>query len=441
MEHQAPPSLPRFRSLRQGLRNHGLVGFGGLPALLAVALVAVLTTGLCTPPALADPSGDGDGEKRWSFEWSNGFKLTSPDGETSFKFGGRIQNDWAFYDADPGLEAAVGPLEDGTEFRRARLFFEGTLWKTVEFKAQYDFAGGDAELKDVYLGLVNLPGIGGFRVGHVKEPFSIEEQTSSKYILLMERATAIEAFSPGRNNGFLIGRGATGEDARITWRLGVFKDVDDFGDRLSEEWNLTGRLTALPIYEDGGEHLLHLGLAASVRSPLDDAVRFRSRPESHLAPRFVDTGSFAADGVTLLGAEVLAIHGPLTVQGEWIRTDVDALAPPDPTFDGAYLTVGWILGEGYHHPYKNADAQLDRLKVRDGDRLRQGGWGVWELVARYSTLDLTDGGVDGGELDDWTLGVNGYLFSNVRTSLNYVRADLDGVGTADVLQVRFQIDF
>ena len=422
MKRHLPGSLP-----------HGL--------LPAAALTALLATGPCAPPALADPPGETDDEKRWSFEWNNDFRLTSPDGEVSLRFGGRLQNDWAVYDADESLEALVGELEDGTEFRRARLYFRGTLWDTVEFKAQYDFAGGDPEFKDVYLGLVHLPGIGGFRVGHTREPFSLEENTSSNQILLMERTTAIEAFSPGRNSGFLIGQGATGDEGRITWRLGAFKDVDDFGDRLSDEWNFTARLTGLPVYRDGGRRLIHLGVAASDRSPLDDTVRFRSRPESHLAPRFVDTGAFAADGVTLLGLEALAIRGPLTVQGEWIRTDVDALGRPDPSFDGAYLTIGWIFDPDYHHPYKNADAKLDRVKVKDGDRFRQGGWGVWEVVARYSTLDLTDGTVAGGELEDWTLGLNGYLFSNVRTSFNYVHADLDGVGEADALQMRFQVTF
>jgi phosphate-selective porin OprO/OprP len=411
------------------------------PGLLRTALLAVLAAGLVGPPVFAEPPADSPEEDGWTFEWSNGFKLTSPDGETSLKLGGRIQSDWAFFDAEPRLEASVGPLVDGTEFRRARLFVEGTLWDTVEFKAQYDFAGGTAEFKDVYLGLVNLPAIGGFRVGHTKEPFSFEELTSSKYILFMERATPVEAFAPSRNDGFLIGQGATGEDARVTWRLGAFKDVDDFGDRLSEEWNFTGRLTGLPLYRDGGRRLIHLGLAASLRSPLDGRIRFNSRPESHLAPRFVDTGDIAADGATLLGVEALAIRGPLTFQGEWIGTEVDALAGPDPTFDGYYVALGWILAHGYHHPYSTEGAHLDRLKVEDGDRFRRGGWGVWELVGRYSSLDLTDAAVAGGELDDWTLGLNGYLFSNVRTTFNYVHADFTGVGTSDALQMRFQIDF
>lgn len=378
-------------------------------------------------------------DSRWMFTWDNSFKLTRADGQVALKWGGRIQNDWAFYDGDEAVEARVGELEDGTEFRRARLYVSGELWELVEFKAQYDFTGGSTKFNDAYLGLIDLPAIGGVRVGHFKEPFSLEQQTSSKYIHFMERATVIEAFSPARNNGFMIGQGATGKDPRVTWRLGAFKDVDDFGDGLSDEWIFSGRVTGLAV--DRGDSLIHLGLSASLRSPLDDQVRFRSRPESHLAPRFVDTGTFAADEVTLLDLELAWIAGPFSAQTEWIRTDVDALAAPDPTFDGYYVTVGWILDRDYSRPYNRSEGKLNRLKVASGDRFRRGGSGVWELAARYSTLDLDDGSIRGGQLDNWTLGVNWYLLSNVRTTFNYVRADLDGVGTTDALQLRFQVDF
>lgn len=409
-----------------------------LRSALSIALLTLLGTGPLLAGNRDDNGSDAGAEEqaRWELEWKNSFRLTRPGGDLELRFGGRIQNDWAFYDADERLEAALGALEDGTEFRRARLFIQGELWHTVEFKAQYDFAGGDAEFKDVYLGLIDLPGVGGVRVGHYKEPFSLEEQTSSKYLLFMERSTAVEAFSPSRNNGFMLGHGAGGE--RLTWHLGAFKDVDDFGDRLSDEWNLTARVTGLPRYGDAGRRLVHLGLAVSERSPNGDRVRFRSRPESHLAPRFVDTGVHAADGVTLVDLEAAVVHGPLVVQSEWIQAEIDALGGADPSFDGYYLALGWVL-TGEHHPYSKSSGAFGRLSPSKS--FRRGGTGAWELAVRYSALDLTDGAVQGGELTDWTLGLNWYLFSNVRSTFNYVHADLEGVGGADALQMRFQIDF
>jgi phosphate-selective porin OprO/OprP len=370
----------------------------------------------------------------WDFKWSNGFKLASPDGRTSFKFGGRIMNDYAFYSADDELEAAVGPLEEGAEFRRARLFFSGELYDRVEFKAQYDFAGGDPELKDVYLGLVNLPVIGGVRVGHYKEPFSLEEITSSKYITFMERALPVEAFSPSRNTGVMLHRG----EERYTWAAGLFRDADDFGDAADRsEVNLTGRVTGLPWYAGDGSRLLHLGLSVSDREPTGDAVRFRSRPESHLSPRLVDTSGFGADGVTLVDLEGALVVGPFSAQGEYIQASVDSLVGPDPDFDSFYVYGSWFL-TGEHRPYKNSAGAFDRLKPR---RVLGEGPGAWEIAVRYSTLDLTDSGIEGGELDDVTFGLNWYPYANVRWMLNYVMADLDGTGEGDAIQMRFQIDF
>jgi phosphate-selective porin OprO/OprP len=71
----------------------------------------------------------------------------------------------------------------------------------------------------------------------------------------------------------------------------------------------------------------------------------------------------------------------------------------------------------------------------------KGGLGAWEVGVRYSQVDLNDSIVSGGELDDITIGLNWHLNPNVRVMLNYVRADLDDVGDADIFQTRFQVDF
>ena len=60
--------------------------------------------------------------------------------------------------------------------------------------------------------------------------------------------------------------------------------------------------------------------------------------------------------------------------------------------------------------------------------VQQGGWGAWEAALRYSTLDLTDGPIDGGQLEIYTLGLNWWLTSYSVFSLNYRNITLDRFG-------------
>lgn len=54
----------------------------------------------------------------------------------------------------------------------------------------------------------------------------------------------------------------------------------------------------------------------------------------------------------------------------------------------------------------------------------QAGRGAWELVARYSTLDLVDAGFQGGEQDVVTIGLNYYYSANIRFMVNYLAVDV-----------------
>jgi phosphate-selective porin OprO/OprP len=72
------------------------------------------------------------------------------------------------------------------------------------------------------------------------------------------------------------------------------------------------------------------------------------------------------------------------------------------------------------------------------------GYGAVELLARYSRLELEDGGIDGGRQHDTTLGVNWYLTSHFKLQANYVRADASRRGvhtTPEAVEFRAQVQF
>ena len=409
-----------------------------------------------TIAAVSAAAGSEPGPDDWEFKWNNGFKLERNDGAFKLKFGGRLQSDWAFVDPSEQLESAIGGEGHGTEFRRARLFFSGSVYERLIFKAQYDFANtgdGEVSLKDAYIGLKDLGPINSVLVGHMKEPFSLEELTSSKYTTFMERALP-NAFSPSRNTGFAID--GTAADKRILWQAGAFMDSNDSGFSFDHDgmWNLTGRLVGVPLYEGDGEKVVHLGFAYShqFRGGSDFMLRYRQRPESHLSPYFANTGStIPTNDIDLINPEVAIVWGPVSFQAEYMRAFVEGdSGTRNTTFWGTYAQLSYFL-TGEHRNYELGSGAFDRVRPTVNFNPAKGDWGGFEVAARYSYLDLSDELVRGGRMWDVTAGINWLLFANTRVSLNYVHSELDDLlittdpndvdGSADIVQARFQVDF
>jgi phosphate-selective porin OprO/OprP len=377
--------------------------------------------------------------------WKNGFKFETADKQFTAQFGGRIHFDAGGIDTDDDFEAGIGgDEEDAAEFRRARIYMSGTLHEIIEYKWQYDFAGGvNNRFKDVYMGLKDTP-VGGVRVGQFKEPFSLEELTSSNHRTFMESGT-LNALVPQRNIGIMVHDHNQSET--FTWAAGLFKDDgSDTGAHTGDgETNATARVTFLPVYENEGEDLVHLGAAYSLRASDEGMIDYASAGPSGLTQNDVlDTGSIAADSADLFGLEAAWVRGPLSLQGEFVRSSVDADSGSDPDLDGWYVFASWFL-TGEHRAYKTASGAFDRVAV-ERPYGKNGGWGAWELAARYGMLDLSDASVDGGELTDTTLGLNWYLNPFARIMFNWVHEELEPSGggpdgEADIYMVRFAFEF
>lgn len=381
--------------------------------------------------------------------WKDGIRMDSRDGTVKLKFGGRLQYDMAWM-GDGDAERRIGELADGFETRRARLSVSGDLGKNVGFKWEYDFSTGNAVAQDVYLELKQLPVVGTFRVGHFEEPLSLDKLTSSRFITFLERALP-NTLVPSKNGGAMIYNTALEE--RVTWAAGVFRDTnvdDDAQGQMDGQYAFTTRVTGLPWYEDGGKRLLHLGTSFSGRHT-DGVVRYRARPEAHLAPTFVDTGNYFTRDICLYGTEGALVLGPFHAEAEYIAANMAAdnnVArvgnQPDPDYHGYYVQAGYFL-TGETRPYKKSTGVFDRVKPLKP--YTQGGPGAWELAARFSYLTLDDDRIAGGKLWDYTFGINWYLHGNVRLMWNYIRSRMDiGPGRntradADIFLMRAQVDF
>ncbi len=381
--------------------------------------------------------------------WKNGFRFESQDKNFKLKLGGRLLNDWGYIDGDSDVENRFDKRDDfgsGTEMRQGRLFIQGILYDSLMFKAQYDFAGGDADFKDTWFGFKDVPYVGNIKIGHFKEPFSLEELTSRKYITFMERSLPGQTNVPGRNTGFMIYD--TAFEKNMTWAFGGFRETDGFGNGFGDDeiYNLTTRMTAAPVYKDNGKKVLHLGLSYSHKWLDDNAtIDFSANPESHLTTEFVDTdfvssNGIRADDVDLLTPELAMVYGPFSLQGEYMYGFVDTKDNGNVDFKGYYVQGSYFL-TGEHRNYDRSSGAFGRVKPSENFNMQKGGIGAWEAAFRYSNVDLNDKDIDAGEMDDYTLGLNWYLYPNLRIMFNYIYSDLEDVGDTNIFQSRFQLDF
>ncbi|HET9538342.1 MAG TPA: porin, partial [Mesorhizobium sp.] len=126
----------------------------------------------------------------------------------------------------------------------------------------------------------------------------------------------------------------------------------------------------------------------------------------HLADRFVQTPQIF-DEDTFWGLEAAGIWGPVHVVGEYtelkpkiIRAQVTSgqdedfvgLAccnGSDPTYNGWYIEAGWFL-TGETRSYK--EGEFGRIKVKNPvlGGGKGGGWGAWQIAARYDVIELSD---------------------------------------------------
>jgi phosphate-selective porin OprO/OprP len=130
-----------------------------------------------------------------------------------------------------------------------------------------------------------------------------------------------------------------------------------------------------------------------------------------------------------------------------MQTNVDDGAT-DPSFNGWYVYGSYFL-TGEQRPYEASEGTFGRVKPKS--IVGKGGHGAWELAARYSSIDLTDSGIEGGKEDDLTLGVNWYATPNIRFMGNYIYASTDptsvveypasGNEKVNIFQLRAQLDF
>ena len=371
--------------------------------LLAVAVAAVIST-----PAFA--------ESEVKAKAGGGAKFKTDD--VSIKVGGRLMYDIDWFD-DEAFTGNTGSGSD-SELRRARIYVSGEFGNW-EAKVQGDFKDdGDTALSDAYIqynGWDDLELV----LGKHKEPFGLEEQTSSKDITAIERTMITNALAPGKNYGASLGSFSD----EFTWMVGLYDHGDEGGNIAT---GVTGRMTFAPVVTKN--QVLHFGAGfRQSRLAGNEYGDADQRLEIHTADEKVGSSSIVGESITAYNFEVAYAAGPFHAQAEFFDAEVDGGFNADTDISGYYAQFGYVL-TGESRPYSKGKFKRVSPKGENG---------AWEMFGRFSQYEP---GSD--EADAVTLGLNYYASKAVRVGVNYVMGDMTEGGInkdGNAIAVRFQYVF
>jgi len=397
--------------------------------------------------------------------------ITSSDGRSSIAIRTNVQLDGALYNEDkegplatdfrrgsvgglPNREnAAARDFSDGFYFRRARFGIEGTIARDFNYRLLLELGGsgteGPTRINDAWIAYTGFAPFT-FQLGAFAPPANMDDGTAPEDLPFLERASASE-----------LSRSLAGADGRIglalkangaRWMSSLAFTTRTVNDAEVFDTQTAAVARAGFLVATGSNYNVHLGASGTyVFSPADQGpesspshpLRFRDRPEIRVdSIRLIDTGNIDADHASVFGAEFGANWKSFYLQGEHFWYDVQRRASanlPDPSFTGYYLQGSWILtGESRRYNVTTGSFQNPRPMVPFSPN---GGFGAWELAARYSRMDLNfeegadgtaaiPGSVRGGDQQVWTFGVNWFPNPNLKVMLDYLLIDVNRLNPA-----------
>ncbi len=370
----------------------------------------------------------------------------------TFKMEGRIMYDFNFLSAD-APEGGDAYSYAGNEFRRVRLAAKGKVAKNIGYKAEFDFAGGKLGFRDVYLKFALPSSLGAVKVGSFTEPSSLDNMTSSKYITFFERSMMSNTQPFKYNAGFMYDN-----QKLLGGKMGVQVSYTFAGDKgaafidkhINEGANFVGRITGVPFQNKEKNQVVHLGVNFENRVTDNSAYGYKYRIENHMGNK---DGEISVEGMKNaqdIGFEFAGTLGSLSLQAEYEMASIigDDADNTKVTSNGYYAFASFFL-TGEHRPYKNST--FGRVKPKKNFCIKDGGFGAFELVARYSAMDYNNyPDIDSSKnysIANISAGFNWYLNANTRIMYNYTNGnfhDFENYGEGNNLKghlLRFQVDF
>lgn len=417
--------------------------------------------------------------------FSDGIRWESADKKNSIGLNGRMQLDYRNFSGDDNL------IADTFDIRRAYLTVAGKFWEHYTFDLSADFAGlvgsnnisttttcttagvctsaTSTDLRqqshlDVAWFNVGWWQSAQFRFGQFKMPFSLEEQTSSRFIDFQERSV-MNALVPGKERGAMVhGTPLNGLFYGVAVSTGQGKNNNE-NDRITDGTDYIARVGVNIAEMVGQKNAVYHLAAAYSDGKLPAAAAPSGRTEGRGLAYFTPQAFTGANmDRTRMGAEAAVAIGPVKFQAEYAQANFSGKSTAGVNFDrdinAWYAGVNWaITGEPYAASYRNG--AFGRLRPNSNFSPKGGGWGAWELGLRYSNFDASDftstNATGTGQIpttltnqaNAYTVGLKWLPTPNTRFLLNYIQTKFDTPITLNSIKVddekavtfRAQFDF
>lgn len=322
----------------------------------------------------------------------------------NFFAGGYFQGDlFDFYNAEP--------LKGQGNIRAARLSLGFDYKKKYQFYTSYDFATG--QLYNVVFTYDNQKNFL-ISTGQFSPIFGFENNTSTPFVTMMELPLPLIAFSPPYTPGVEAGY----YNSPFVVYAGVFTPKVGSTVRGRTPFSAQATVAFSPVHTD--TRVAHLSISGWHQG-MDGQHMFSDCPE----PEFFAGNSgnliginsiFNVSSYDVLDSAAAAVYGPFSIQSEYVYSWVNrSLSLPSPQFSGYYITTSYFLtGESRLYNFKFASfAGITPIK---------GSHGAWQVALQFSSLNLTDRGVNGGREQNISAGLNWYPITHIEVLLDYIHA-------------------
>jgi phosphate-selective porin OprO/OprP len=350
---------------------------------------------------------------------------------------GRLHLDAGGYDYRPN-SALTNPqqAQNGVLARRARLGLIGTVFGDWDYSLIYDFGGTPDSASFIENAFVTYKGIKNLYIdgGYLDVPYTLDEATSSNNITFIERASSqvIATNIASGDNRAAVGFHANGD----RWWVGSYftGPSSTVSHTLRPQTGATARGVVVPVNNETGslilgadaQFLFDTGGAAGTHT----LASFSDRIESRIDPgtnALLNANAFLTNvkGVQVFSGEAAGQIGSFYAQGEYFDYRVNRLIGlPDLHFSGGYAQASYVL-TGESRKYNPVTGSYGGVVPKNMADWKNGGWGAWEVAARYSQMTLNDRDVFGGELKSTTVALNWYVNPNIRFMFDWVHGQVD----------------